>query len=311
MTEGSSYRYLAIVLTLGLIDSWALQAPRKVVELMKLQEIKCVLLKDLRRKEGLVLFEQARNRNSALTHYNTPSSVLTALGDTLDNTYSQKEKLTRALIREQQSRPRPFWSSLLITAYLPMLIRLRTQIIGNIFPSDDLDQLVIYSFLEVIHQFPLSKWQDYTCVRLSHQTRRRVFRELKRETRYRCLLDRRSPDDLTKQELEDRYLGEDQRPKGCEPENINQLADLFIDAVNDAIELDKVKLVVATKIHGEDLRHYIKRNGLELSASTEEQNYQRLKRQRSRVLARLRESCVLSSIRASSQTRQYLENEEI
>ncbi len=138
-----------------------------------------------------------------------------------------------------------------------------------------------------------------------------MFRELKRETRYRCLLDRRSPDDLTKQELEDRYLGEDQRPKGHEPENIKQLADLFIDVVNDAIELDKVKLVVATKIHGEDLRRYIKRNGLELPSSTDEQNYQRLKRQRSRVLARLRESGFPSSLRTSSQTTQYPEKEGI
>ena len=300
-----------MVLTLGLIDSWSFQVPRKVVGQMDVQKFRRSLLRDLAKSNKQALFELTLERNTAFSNHSTPFSVLAALDERSATDYSEKDALTRSLIREQQRTPNSLWTTILIAAYLAMLGRLRSRITHNPLSPDDLDQLVVYSFLKVVQEYPLAQWQDYTCVRLSHQTRRWVFRELKRETRYRCLLDRRSPDELTKQELEDRYLGEDQRPKGCEPENINQLADLFIDAVNDAIELDKVKLVVATKIHGEDLRHYIKRNGLELSASTEEQNYQRLKRQRSRVLARLRESCVLSSIRASSQTRQYLENEEI
>lgn len=277
---------------------------------MKLQKIKRILLQELRRKENILLFERARKRNPVFKHHNTPFLVLTALSDTSDNTYPQKEKLTRALIREQQSRPRPFWSSLLITAYLPMLIRLRTQIIGDIFLSDDLDQLVIYSFLEVIHRFPLSKWQDYTCVRLSNQTRRRVFQILRRERCYQGLLDRRCPEELNKKELEERHLWSFCNHSRGDFQNPDQLEKLLYQNVGDAIAADKLDLVVATKIYRENLREYIKCNSLALPTSTEEQNYQRLKRQRTRTLARLRQSCVRTGLFSSYPKSQCREDRE-
>lgn len=278
---------------------------------MKLQEIKRALLKDLHTKEDILLFQRARNRNPALTHYNTPFSVLTVLSDTLDNSYAQKEEITRALIREQQSNPHRFWSSLLITAYLPMLIRLRKRIRGSIFPSDDLDQVVIYSFLEVIRQFPLSKWRNHNCVRLSHQTRRRVFHELRRESNYQNLLDERSPDELNKQELEERHLLECCNSSRRQIQDSDQLEDLLIQKVGDAVEADRLDIIVATKIYRENLRDYVKRCHRSLSTSTGEQNYQRLKRQRTRTLARLKQNSAKDGLFSSCQMNQYREGREI
>ena len=255
---------------------------------MDLREIKHALLRELNNTKNQELFKLARKRNKYFTNHSTPFSVLTVLDGRSTTDYAEKNALTRCLIAEHQRAPDSLWSAILISAYLPMLQHLRHRIVGNPLPSSDLDHLIISNFLQVVVEFPLSKWQYYTCVRLRQQTQRRVFRELKREPFNQRNIKFISFEETRERDLKGRsnrriQLSDKFDSQGVEPEVV-----LLLNFVGDAIDPGKLDLFIETTLRGENLRDFIKRRCLVSLDSENELEYQRLKRQRSRTLVMLR-----------------------
>jgi len=226
-------------------------------------------------------FSEAQARHQCLAPYATLPSVLDAIGEQSDDSWHERERLTRALIAEYQVSSRPFWASVLLAAYYPMLNRLRHRVWGRSLQRDDLDQLVIASFLQVIATFPLAKKPDLIALRLRQRTERKVFDALRIEQReLKC---RRELIALT---LETQGTPFDEEPHLSEPDAAEAAVAMVIDIAGQRLPKLNLDLVVATFLKQEQLSAYADRvNGdHEPSARV----YQRLKRRRAKVISRLR-----------------------
>ncbi|WP_233587282.1 hypothetical protein [Corallococcus sp. CA049B] len=232
------------------------------------------------------LFETGRLRQPALAHHRCLTSVLAALADTREDTYPAREALTRALLAEMQASSSPAWTAALATTYAPMLNRLRRRILGNAVPREDLDQLVLTTFLSVARSFPLSRWGDWTAVRLRQQTAREVFRFLRKE--------RAEQHETYTQEQLAEWLPDSRQATQVENPRRPSVRRSFVkrDAVlvhlaRATLPRSDVDVLMATVVRREKLRAYVSRLG-EGDAAEAERTYQRLKRQRTRLMQRLR-----------------------
>lgn len=256
---------------------------------MDTQNITRSLLRELRKPENQKLFEMTRKRNTAFANHSTPFSILAVLDDRSTDNYAGKDALTRSLISEQQRATNSLWSAILIAAYLPMLGRLRNKITGNPLLPDDLDQVVITTFLQVVQEFPLFKLRNYTCLRLRQRTQRLVFQQLNEERLVRNLRDPRPIEEIPESSFEQCSIWRQLSRSGkSEERDVEVEVALLLDYVGDAIAPDKLELIIATTIKGESLRDFIKRSNLGPLDSLNDREFQRLKRQRSRTLAIIR-----------------------
>jgi hypothetical protein len=142
------------------------------------------------------LFQNAKARHPALAGHETAEAVLAALADESEAGWAEREALTRALLAEAQARRDPFWAALLVSAYYPMLVRLCSRLRGRGFDVEDVNQLVVSTFLDVVRSFPLDRRQDRTSMHLSQMTRRKVFRALRRERAFRVTMPLQSVEDV-------------------------------------------------------------------------------------------------------------------
>jgi DNA-directed RNA polymerase specialized sigma24 family protein len=235
------------------------------------------------------LFQNAKARHPALAGHETAEAVLAALADESEAGWTEREALTRALLAEAQARRDPFWAALLVSAYYPMLVRLCGRLRGRGFDAEDLNQLVVSTFLDVVKSFPLDRRQDRTCMRLRQMTHRRVFRALRRERALRVPIPLQSVEDIDPAKLPPwpappsrrRGKGETQSTDGSE-------VVALLTSRASSVSQDKIDLVVATVVRGELLRLHVDRKFAHCDPVERGRIYQRLKRQRSRTFARLR-----------------------
>jgi len=242
-------------------------------------------------------FEEARTRHPALAAYPSIAAVLEALEARDPGTYLEKEALARALIAEQQatSGAQPdagstsFWASVLLVTCYPMLGNLRARIAGTDLPAEDLDQLVVATFLEVVTTFPLDRHRDRTFMRLRQQTRRQVFRHL---------AEHRRQDDLlwpAEMEVLDE-LGEATWPESpgqapverSEPVEFAAAVTLLVERAAGVLDGAGFDLVTATLVCGRRIQCYIQRTFPGLAPDDERRLYQNIKRRHSRAVGRLR-----------------------
>lgn len=264
--------------------------------------------KSLRRtveNEGYVaLFEEARGRSPELARHKTLRSVLAALEDTAPERYAEREALTRALVAELQRNPHPLWNMVLQIAYFPMLCRLRCRILGETVTGHEIDQLVVTSFLEVLHDLPLGPERDRLCMHVRQNTQRRVFRCLQQEQRLNESFFVRSHRDITWL-AEEHYEPEgDESPEQewrclwpvtsptasspLDPEERAELVSLLVEQVGHVLSPGELELVVATLVGGEKLTAYVRSLSRGESPGEQRRVYQRLKRRHSRARAKLR-----------------------
>ncbi|WP_404364358.1 hypothetical protein ACIHQR_29945 [Corallococcus coralloides] len=252
-------------------------------------------LLDLLRAEALAprhqaVFAAARTPQPAFARHATLESVLAAMADAREETYPEREALTRALVAEMQASSSPAWTAALATAYAPMLRRLRRRLLGNAVPREDLDQLVLATFLSVARAFPLSRWGDWTAVRLRQQTAREVFRYLRKE--------RAEQHETYTQEQLAEWLPDVRSVTPVESPRRPSVRRSFVkrDAVlvhlaQATLPRSDVEVLMATVVRREKLRAYVSRL-VEGDAAEAERTYQRLKRQRTRLMQRLRTQAV-------------------
>jgi hypothetical protein len=131
---------------------------------MKLRQMKHSLRDQVLAARFVPLFLEAQPREPALAPHASILSVLAVMGDSSAQRWGEREALTRALVREQQRAPGPFWSGVLLLAFVPMLSYLRGRICGDAFGRDDHDQLVVGAFLEAVVCFPMEKRLDRTAM---------------------------------------------------------------------------------------------------------------------------------------------------
>ena len=242
-------------------------------------------------------FEDARCRLSALASYPSIAAVLDVLERMDPEAYAGKESLARAIIAEQQGSsgaqpvagPTSFWASVLLVACYPMLGNLRARIAGTDLPPNDLDQLVLATFLQVVSEFPLDRHRDRTFMRLRQQTRRQVFRHLTEHRRQEDLL---WPTEM--EVLDD--LGEPAWPETPgqapverpEPVELAAAVTLLVERAAGVLDGAGFDLVTATLVCGRRIQCYIQRTFPGLPPDQERRLYQSIKRRHSRAVGRLR-----------------------
>ncbi|MBU8900714.1 hypothetical protein KRR26_34420 [Corallococcus sp. M34] len=235
-------------------------------------------------------FAAARAQRPAFARHDSLESVLRALADVREETYPEREALTRALVAECQAAPSPAWTAALASAYAPMLRRLRHRLHGNGVPKEDLDQLVLATLLCVARDFPLPRWQHWTAVRLRQQTAREVFRFLRKERAERH--DTYTPQQLSAWVSYARPTAPEDNPRRPRLRRSFVKRDAVLTHLAKAtLPPRDVDVLMATVVRREKLRVYVSRL-VDGDAAETERTYQRLKRQRSRLMLRLRTQAV-------------------
>jgi hypothetical protein len=272
---------------------------------MSLKKIKHALLRELGTHSNMQLFQKAKSHHAALAKHETAMSMLTLLASNARRHWEEKDQLVAVLLKESQHSVHPYWKALLTVAFYPMLSHLRGRITGNALPRDDLDQLVLTSFLEVIAIFPLDSKRDRICMYLRQMTQRRVFQKLHFEQTSQDVVRAADCKELERREVElandigKRAIDGEQHlrwpdttsQKSWPPseKEQSQLITFLLTNVSNDIEGDRLALVIATNIQGQKLSELVRRSYPDLSSGDSKKTYQRIKRRHSRTLVKLRE----------------------
>jgi hypothetical protein len=228
------------------------------------------------------IFDEARARHAALAAYADVASVLRALAEDDEHTYPAREALTRALVAEHHASGSSLWASVLLVAYFPMLSRLRYRLVSDAVPRDELDQVVVTAFLSAVSELPEHERIDRIAMRLRQRTERQVFACLRKERGEGSTL------------LDDEELAmacHEARSENHPDHSDDELFDLSLlldRAAKEGVAPAGLDVVAATVLKREQLREYVERVGPSDEAERE-RTYQRMKRQRSRAMKRLRE----------------------
>jgi len=244
---------------------------------------------EVRSPKHCAAFTEARERHDAFQDHGAVASVLGVLADGGPERYAEKEALSRALIAEQQAHPSAFWAAVLLVAYFPMLSRLRHRIYGHALASDDLDQLVVTSFLGVVADYPLDAGLDRTAMRLRQRTERQVFRVVCAEQEELLLFRSGPPENLADSERarwpEFRHNG---TPAPRNPIDTADAVALLVEHAGELLDGETFDLLTATLICGRRISSYLDGALPDLDARERRRVYQRIKRRHSRALARMR-----------------------
>lgn len=219
-------------------------------------------------------------RRAVLACHADVGAVWTALVDDREETYPARDALTRALVVEHRSSGHPLWASMLTVAYYPMLSRLRHRLVSDRLPREELDQLVLTAFVVAIAELPTHEEVDRIAMRLRQRTARQVFASLRKERGEEHAGP--DPEELT--------AGDEQLHGRCEDATDHARLDLALlleRAAAQGIAPGGLDVIDATIVRRERLRSYVARTTPD-DAVARERTYQRLKRQRSRALRRLR-----------------------
>lgn len=235
----------------------------------------------------LAVFTSARARQPALSPYLDMASVLAVLDTEDEHAYPQREALAQALVAEHRAGSGALWALALVAAFYPMLSRLRHRLVGGSVPGEDLDQIVLTAFLSALNEVPVHDPKARTALRLRQRTQRQVFRILRHELAgQRLAAAARS---LSAQVAE-WGLDLDDLDEPDEDEEVVMeavLPALLVRLPQEVLPRRGRELLIATVVQRERLRDYVHRT-VPGDAETRERAYERLKRQRSRDLQRLR-----------------------
>jgi hypothetical protein len=242
------------------------------------------------------LFEEARERHAVLAEHTTFASVLGVLNDERREACTTKDLLTRALLKEYRAslieragsvRSSSYWTAVLLAAFWPMLRRLQGSIGSAGVGRDDVDQIVVETFLTVANESSFRERDSRLAVRLKCRTRRKVFQRVDAERR-----EYRERDTLgIDVELHGDLVGLGARPRKGKVRfaegDRESLAQMLVQHAGSSVEQAQLDLLIATYVRGERLRTIVQRQHPEMSPAEQDRVYERLKRSHSRTLARV------------------------
>jgi hypothetical protein len=152
--------------------------------------------------------------------------------------------------------------------------------------------MVLVSFMTAIQRVHLGK-DHRLCMYIRQMTARRFFNSLVEERRRREMVAFIEPTILCQnapfvwpvpgmiKRTRERRLKHD-------ADEVEEMIDLLKERVGEAVDSEKLELVIATAIQGESMRDYVRRLHGDLDQGAVERAYQRLKKQRNRTVAQLR-----------------------
>jgi hypothetical protein len=214
------------------------------------------------------------------------ATVLAVLADTSDERYAERDALALALIREQQRAPSGLWTSALLIAFTPMLLRLRGRIAGNVAQRDELDLLVVEVFLEVVQQYAAGRPAGRTALYLRQDSQRAVFRALNLEQARADANTEFVVDGMDLCVLGD-HVASEIAPE-AEEEDRQEMRMLLRERAALHVPVERLEILEATYVWRESLGELVARRHPELDARARHAVYERLKRERQRTIAKLR-----------------------
>jgi len=257
---------------------------------MGLKQHKDALYFEVQTSRATRLWSNTRTNNRAFVPYPTILDALDMLNDESEATYPEREALTRALIHEYQMHPTSIWSAVITLAYLPMLRRLRGRITSS-QTTDDLDQLIVETFLEVVAAFSLDTSKTRTALLLRQATQREVFRLLHRDRmkqkRHETLAA------LVKEHscANEIFLGP-ATVFELEDDEIEELISMLRERAQGIITEAKLALIIETRLRRNSLRDLIANAHPQAAGRDLATLYQRVKRERLRAENKLRDVLV-------------------
>ncbi len=250
-----------------------------------LQSPTAVIRRDVLSAKYAHRFAQGAGRHASLADHEDVASLLAKLEDLESTSIDKKSEIARALISEYQTTKSSFWSSLLICGYYPMLAHLRGRLQSNSYNADDLDQIVLAAFLEVVAEYPLERGWLRTAWRLRKLTEQYVFRgELHKERLEQKSRQRFAQLVLLIDDMDDTLMDYTLAKSILVDKDVDEIADLFVELAEGVVASDNLDLVIATVLKGEALYDYIARHGYH----RHRQIYDRLRKRRQRTLEKLK-----------------------
>lgn len=235
------------------------------------------------------LFESARRRRPALRAYPSIATVLAALEVKNKQDFDDKEVLARAFIAEEQACPSALWTSLLLVCCFPLLGNLRKRIAAGELPADELDQLVVATFLDTVADFSLERFTDHTFLHLRQQTQRQVFKLIAQQRQEESLLWPVEPPELSN--LGDPRWPEsppEPRDEPPSPADFAEAVCLLVEHGSDLLDGEGFEIVTSSLICGRHIRSFVRRCAPGLDEEELDRLRRNAKRRHSRAVARLR-----------------------
>jgi hypothetical protein len=247
-------------------------------------------------------YAAAYGRNPALAAYPTLDAVLAALrvqpGDKLSEDEARSTLVSALMVEAQRSRD-PLWTSLLFTAFAPMLRRIRRQTIpcrGD--TPEDVDQRVLGAFIEAVQKaspaHPAMGLRGAT-QRGAWTAREAELREERVEAPSASGLDEDGArvwfdgDSFEVQELEEPELGRVDEPFAEEDAMLERITARRI--ARDLEAKGQRGLTLALLSVGDDkdsLRAFVERTFHALPPRRRQREYQRLQTEQRRAVRKLR-----------------------
>lgn len=258
---------------------------------MSLSAIRSTLFKSIRSPHAVSLWRGALD-DPELESFATFEHALDELGCSAPERYPMRERLARFLIAQAQGSKDPVWTAVLIVAFVPMLNRLRGGLRGRLFEREELDQIVVAAFVEVVASFPLEARGDRTAMYLRQDTRRAVLRVLTDEQRARAeqcaLRDRAKVDREVNPPREFNPFTESasgNEPNEEERWDLERLVRALLEKTRDARHAD---LICRTTVGGQSVASYVDELHPGTSGAERDRLYELFYRRRRRALERLR-----------------------
>ncbi|HEU4409116.1 MAG TPA: hypothetical protein VFS43_27915 [Polyangiaceae bacterium] len=247
--------------------------------MLHLPDVRAALVRELHEPRNAPVFEAGRRRRPRLAEYASPDLVVTLLWDNDDAALA--DELTCALLAEQQARPAPLWCAMLTLAFFPMLGTL-AGVLKRGRPGGDVDELVLYAFLDAVYELPAAELPGRALRRLRQRTRRAAFR------RTREALDERRREPLTLSDEAPDPLLEAAGVARWRREEADRALRALV-AGTPPRHRAGLDVLFATALEGESIARYAARLHPAATGDERERLTSSLKRRRSRALARLRE----------------------
>ena len=258
---------------------------------MQLSRLRELLFDGIASHETEVTYGEARERHDALARHGTAAAVIAALDDDVESP-AHKDALTRSLLAEYQRSGGKLWSSLLLVAFTPLMLRLRAHVKPPpLVEHDEVDHAVVEAFLHAAAEVDPVRG-SHVCLRLRRLTERHYYRFLKTERQQWKLRDLIEQGDLAPEPL----------PR---PDDVVETLESGRAAARLAGELQRagglqIRLIQDTTLRHESLSTYLTRTYPHLGVEERKRLYQRLKRRRSRTLQRIRKAAEQANQPASA-----------
>ncbi len=263
---------------------------------MRLETIRRWLECHLNHPTAVAHFHSGRERHPVLAPFANPQEVIAYLHTRDIRQRRERSALCAAMLAEAQRGECESWASLLLTGLFPGLLGIRaTMRPVATLDAEELDAMLLSAFLETVWTFPLASQGKLALVNLLLGTRKAVWRQLALESR------RAATECLLPEAYVEQSPGHFPSPESF---LLAKEAAALLPAggalswVEEKLQVeteDDLLLVLGTHASGKALIDWVRGQRPQLGAEALLKEYSRLRRRRSRVLARLRQRTTMAT----------------